>query len=82
MTKILSAVLRTGGRDMNGREKFKRWALRHEQVPTDHGPRQSKLGGRQIKGTEHLREDPASNRERYERSEAFLHRPRETFPED
>ncbi|MET0603633.1 MAG: hypothetical protein ABW167_16740 [Baekduia sp.] len=67
---------------MNGLDKFRKWAQRHEDVPIEHGPRQSSLGGRQTTGLKHLREDDASNKERYDRSEAFIHRQRESFPED
>lgn len=70
------------GRDMTGRDKFRAWAQRRNEVQLDPGPRQSKLGGRQVEGMEHLREDPASTKERFERSEAFMHRTRESFPED
>lgn len=67
---------------MIGRAKFQKWAQKRESTVVEPGPRQSSLGGRQTRGLEHLREDDAAKRERYERSEAFLHQPRQDFPED
>lgn len=82
MTRIvLRRIWRVGGRDVNGREKFKLWTKGHHAVPTAPGPRESSLGGRQTLGVELLKEDDAANDERFERSEAFIHRPRESFPE-
>jgi hypothetical protein len=70
------------GLSMKGRAKFRKWAQQRDSTRVEVGPRQSSLGGRQTKGITHLQEDQATNTKRYERSEAFLHQARESFPED
>lgn len=83
MKKMLnSGERRAGGREMAGLDEFRKWAAQHDSVPIEHGPRQSRLGGRQTGGTRHVAEDEVSNRERYRRSERFIHQAREHFPED
>jgi hypothetical protein len=80
MTKARRAAPRAEGHEMSGREKFKRWAA--QSAPIEQQSQQSKLGGRQNRGIERISDDAASQKKRYERTEAFLRRPRENFPED
>lgn len=81
-TRRVQRAYATAGVKMNGREQLQIWASERDRVIVAHGPRQSELGGRLTHGIKLLDEDDAANEKRFKRSEAFIHQPREVFPED